>query len=334
MTAVMQEAAASLAAIAAPAAMAPAAAAEAPPRAWSCHRCLDLLREKAEACEVAEAATQAKYTAEHLRSAAYLEVQAAKQQLRERVEALEAEQERALQEREAAHARALEEREAAHAEALRVAWADAKQANALAEERRREIVTTKQHQSTLSKNAFHDVEELRRVQKKLSKATEDLKKLKDKQAEELEKHRDEQGRLQREVQMAAEAWGLLHGQVEQLRSELQGEKIRRGRAEAAVSRQQQRAASGGQEEETTSTYGRALVKELKDKVSGLEKKLSRREAELRDAGESAKRARLEHAMLAGEMRRGDRIMGFSSEKKSNWYEVQKVSASPLKKKSP
>ena len=59
-TAVMQEAAASLAAIAAPAAMAPAAAAEAPPRAWSCHRCLDLLREKAEACEVAEAATQAK----------------------------------------------------------------------------------------------------------------------------------------------------------------------------------------------------------------------------------------------------------------------------------
>ena len=54
-TADMQEAAASLATIAAP-----AAAAEAPPRAWSCHRCLELLREKAEACEVAEAATHAK----------------------------------------------------------------------------------------------------------------------------------------------------------------------------------------------------------------------------------------------------------------------------------
>ena len=101
-----------------------------------------------------------------------------------------------------------------------------------------------------------------------------------------------------------------------------------------VTQQQQRAATNGGQEEETSTYGRALVKELKDKVSGLEKKLSRREAELRDAGESAKRARLEHAMLAGEMRRDDRIMGFSSEKESNWYEVRKVSASPLKKNFP
>ena len=257
-----------------------------------------------------------------------MDVQAAKQQLRERVEALEAEQARALQEREAAHARALEEREAAHAEALRVAWADAKQANALAEERRREIVTTKQHQSTLSKNAFHDVEELRRVQKKLSKASEELKKLKDKQADQLEKHRDEQGRLQREVQMAAEAWGLLHGQVEQLRSELRAEQTRRGMAEKALARQQQqRAARGAPEEEEShcTSYGRLAVNKLTTSVAQLKKKLSEQDAQARKAEAAAAAAHLQIAIMGGELRRDERAMGI---KEPNFFEARKVSASP------
>ena len=107
-TASMQDAAASLTAFAAPAPAAP----EAP----------ELLREKTAACEAASAAIQAKYTAEHMRSAAYGDVQAARQQLRDSIAELEARHSRALEERDAAHAAALaaalEQREAAHAAAL------------------------------------------------------------------------------------------------------------------------------------------------------------------------------------------------------------------------
>ena len=76
-------------------------------------------------------AKQAQYTAEHQRSAAYLDLQVARQEMRARVAALEAEQERAL-----------EKREASHAQALRAARAEAAAAQSLAEERRREVVHT------------------------------------------------------------------------------------------------------------------------------------------------------------------------------------------------
>ena len=328
-TASIQDAAASLATMAAPAAIAPAAAVEAPRQLhWSCPRCSELLKEKAEAREAAAAAEQAKHIAEHLRSAAYLDVQLARQQLRERVEALEVEQARALQERSAAHVLALEQRDAAHAEALLVAREEAKRLDALAEERRKEVVKVKQHQSTLSLNAFQEGEELRKLKKKTSTAGEQLKKLKEKHEDELSKLRNEQGRLQRELQMAAESCGLLSVQAEQLRSELRAEQTRRGMAEKALARQQQqRAARGAPEEEEShcTSYGRLAVNKLTTSVAQLKKKLSEQDAQAREAEAAAAAAHLQIAIMGGELRRDERAMGI---KEPNFFEARKASASP------
>ena len=316
-TAGMEDAAALLTGLAAaPAAPADVAAAS---RAWSCPRCSELLTEKAEACEAAAVAKQAQYTAEHQRSAAYLDLQVARQEVRARVAALEAEQERAL-----------EEREASHAQALRAARAEAAAAQSLAEERRREVVQTKHHQSTLSINAFQGVEAERKAKAARERA---LGALKRREAElEAERQLAEERRaateqqhaervacleaaLQQAAQQAADA-AMQHGeQIAALEGKLRSAETRRGIAErkAAAAEQQARGTplreANGSREEVLTGYGRSTVAGLKEQLRTKERHISDRDALLRERELGLARARVETALLAREFKGIDAKVG-------------------------
>ena len=157
----LQIAAASLAEMASP-----PPAERPPPCVWSCRRCGELLAEAAQARQAAERAEQARFLAEHLRTAAYADVQVLRQATRESAAALEAAHKLELEQRAAAHAEVLRE----HSEALRRAREEAAAAAALAEERRKEVVITKQHHATLSINTFKQTEELRKAKAALARA--------------------------------------------------------------------------------------------------------------------------------------------------------------------
>ena len=169
----MQVAAASLALLAAPVGESDAAA-QRPPSSWSCTRCVDFLRERAEAQARADEALQAKFTAEHLCSAAYGKVQEARQEARAQVDDLSAAHAWEFERQAAAHSQQLERLQAAHAAAISKARAESTAANANAEQRRKEVVQAKQHQHTLSLNSFQGLDELRKTKGALSKAQEKL----------------------------------------------------------------------------------------------------------------------------------------------------------------
>ena len=274
----MQGAAASLVAIAAPAA--PAAAM---PRAWTCPRCSQFEAEKAAACEAASVALQAKFTAEHMRSAAYVDLQAARQQLRDRIAELEAQHARALEgalkERDAAHVLALEQRDAAHAAALLAAQEAVKEARAIAELRRKEAVQARQHQSTLSTSTFQERGELQKLKKKLETAAHKEAILKAKHGEELEALRGEAEAARREAATAGLALGPLIQQAEQHASVLRAEQTRRGVAETALKRLEE---AGGTQQQHHSV--RTAVPKLQKQLLDLEAQQRGLEAVAAEAG--------------------------------------------------
>ena len=297
----LQIAAASLAEMASP------PPAERPPSCvWSCRRCGEFLAEAAQARQAAERAEQARFLAEHLRTAAYADVQVLRQATRESAAALEAAHKLELEQRAAAHAEVLRE----HSEALLGAREEAAAALALAEERRKEVVLTKQHHATLSINTFKQTEELRKAKAALARAKSALERRdcsgneeQQRAASELratEEHAQERvAALEAMLQMERGAALMQHEELVALQKQLLSEKIRRGmaaavaepRAAADMPHREAHSSSGGQ-------YGRSKVSTLLQQLRTKYEHIESRDSKLEEMRAELEQARLGHHVLS------------------------------------